>query len=132
MRIASRNLRLRNLIYGTANNKPNIISFRKKGGIVMQYISTLLPFILMIGLFYLFIFVPENKRKKKYSNMLNNLKVNDEVMSRGGIIGKLINIQDKYVILETGPDRVRIKLDKNGIAQVLNSTSEENKDTIEK
>jgi preprotein translocase subunit YajC len=101
----------------------------RKGGIKMEYISTLIPFILMIGLFYLFIFVPENKRKKKYSSMLSSLKVNDEIMTRGGIIGKLINIQDKFIILETGPDRVRIKLDKNGISSVLNSTVEENKES---
>jgi preprotein translocase subunit YajC len=97
----------------------------------MEYISTLLPFILMIGLFYLFIFLPESKRKKKYSSLINNLKVNDEVMTRGGIIGKLTNIQDKYVILETGPDRMRIKLDKNGISHVLNTTVEENKEIKE-
>lgn len=97
----------------------------------MEYISTLLPFILMIGLFYLFIFVPESKRKKKYSSLINNLKVNDEIMTRGGIIGKLTNIQDKHVILETGPDRMRIKLDKNGISHVLNTTVEENKESKE-
>jgi preprotein translocase subunit YajC len=97
----------------------------------MEYISTLLPFILMIGLFYLFIFLPESKRKKKYSSLINNLKVNDEVMTRGGIIGKLTNIQDKHVILETGPDRMRIKLDKNGISHVLNTTVEENKEIKE-
>lgn len=94
----------------------------------MNYITTFLPFLFMIGLFYLFIFLPESKRKKKYSNLLNSLKVNDEIMTRGGIIGKLINIQDKYVILETGPDRARIKLDKNGISHVLNTPSEENKE----
>jgi preprotein translocase subunit YajC len=97
----------------------------------MEYISTLLPFILMIGLFYLFIFLPESKRKKKYSSLISNLKVNDEIMTRGGIIGKLTNIQDKYVILETGPDRMRIKLDKNGISHVLNTTVEENKEIKE-
>jgi preprotein translocase subunit YajC len=97
----------------------------------MEYISTLLPFILMIGLFYLFIFLPESKRKKKYSSLINNLKVNDEVMTRGGIIGKLTNIQDKHVILETGPDRMRIKLDKNGISHVLNTIVEENKEIKE-
>lgn len=92
----------------------------------LSSISSLLPFILMIALFYLFIFVPENKRKKKYSSMISNLKVNDEVMTRGGIIGKIINIQDNYIILETGPDRVRIKLDKNGISNVLNTNNEDN------
>ncbi|MCM8710437.1 preprotein translocase subunit YajC [Clostridium sp. SYSU_GA19001] len=91
----------------------------------MQNILAYTPFILMIALFYLFIFVPESRRKKRYNAMINGLKVNDEVMTRGGIIGKLVNIQDKFVILETGPDRMRIKLDKNGISHVLNADSEE-------
>jgi preprotein translocase subunit YajC len=90
--------------------------------------SPIIYFALMIGLFYLFIFVPENKRKKKYGSMLTNLKVNDNIMTRGGIIGKIVNIQDKFIILETGPDKMRIKLDKNGISHVLADTVEENKE----
>ena len=84
---------------------------------------SLLPLILMLGVFYLVIFIPENKRKKKYAALLNNLKVNDEVMTKGGIIGKIINVQDDHFILESGPDRARIKLSKNGISTVLNSSS---------
>ena len=91
----------------------------------MNQLVQMLPFIVMLGLFYLIIFVPESKRKKKFAAMLNDLKVNDEVMTRGGIIGKIINIQDNYIILQTGPERCRIKLDKNGVSSVLNSSSEE-------
>ncbi len=91
----------------------------------MQQIVTLLPLILMLVVFYLVIFIPENKRKKKYAALLNNLKVNDEVMTKGGIMGKIINIQDEYIILESGPDRTRIKLSKSGIGTVINSNSAE-------
>lgn len=94
--------------------------------------SPIIYFVIMIGLFYLFIFVPENKRKKKYSTMINSLNVNDNLMTRGGIIGKIVNIQDKYIILETGPDKMRIKLDKNGISHVIADNTEENKDTEQK
>ena len=61
----------------------------------MNQIVSLLPIILMLGVFYLVVFIPENKRKKKYAALLNNLKVNDEVMTKGGIMGKIINIQDE-------------------------------------
>lgn len=94
--------------------------------------SPIIYFIIMIALFYIFIFVPENRRKKKYGSMLNNLKVNDEITSRGGIIGKIVNIQDKFIILETGPDRVRIKLDKNGISNVVNTKEQVIEETKEK
>ena len=89
----------------------------------MQQIVSLLPIILMLVVFYLVVFIPENKRKKKYAALLNNLKVNDEVMTKGGIMGKLVNIQDSYVILESGPDRTKIKLGKSGIGSVINSNS---------
>ena len=91
----------------------------------MGQLGSLLPLILMLAVFYLVIFIPENKRKKKYAALLNNLKVNDEVMTKGGIMGKIINIQDEYIILESGPDRARIKLAKSGISTILNSNSAE-------
>lgn len=90
-------------------------------------ISAIFPFILMLVLFYIIIFVPENRRKKKYAAMLNSLKVNDELLTKGGIIGKVVNIQDDFIIVQTGPDKMRIKLNKNGIANVLNTASDESK-----
>lgn len=91
-----------------------------------QNIMTVLTFAGMIVLFYLIVFIPENKRKKKYKAMLNDLKVNDEVATRGGIIGKIVNIQDDVIILQSGPDKSRMKVSKNGIASVMSSTSQEN------
>lgn len=93
----------------------------------MQTIIALAPYILMLVVFYLIIFIPENKRKKKYKSMLDTLKVNDEILTKGGIMGKIVNIKDDFVILETGPDRARIKLTKNGISNVLSVSSEEKK-----
>ena len=91
----------------------------------MGQIGTLLPLILMLAVFYLVIFIPENKRKKKYAALLNNLKVNDEILTKGGIIGKIINIQEEYIILESGPDRTRFKLSKTGIGTVVNPNTTE-------
>ena len=89
----------------------------------MGQLGSLLPLILMLGVFYLVVFIPENKRKKKYAALLNNLKVNDEIMTKGGIMGKIINVQEDHIILESGPDRARIKLSKNGVSTILNSSS---------
>lgn len=97
------------------------------GGIHMQTIIALAPYIIMLVVFYLIIFIPENKRKKKYASMLQSVKVNDEILTKGGIIGKIVNVKDDFVILETGPDRARIKLTKNGISSVLTPNSDEKK-----
>ncbi|NEU03885.1 preprotein translocase subunit YajC [Clostridium senegalense] len=87
----------------------------------------IVPIVLMLGLFYLMIFLPEKKRKKKYQDMLGDLSLNDEIMTKGGIMGRVVNIQEEFVILESGPDRARIKLAKNGISYVIKSKEE--KDT---
>lgn len=91
----------------------------------MQQFLSYLPFIVMLVVFYLIVFIPENKRKKKYASMISSLKINDEVMTRGGIIGKIVNLQDDYIIVQTGPDKARIKVTKNGVSSVLTGTTEE-------
>lgn len=85
----------------------------------MKQLLQLSPLIVMMIFFYLIIFIPESKRKKKYKAMLNNLKVNDEIMTKGGIIGKIINIQERAIVVQTGPDKVKIKLDKTGVLNLL-------------
>jgi preprotein translocase subunit YajC len=96
---------------------------KERGRNMEQYLGYL-PIIGMLVVFYLVIFIPESRRKKKYTTMLNELKVNDEVVTKGGIVGKIVNLQDDYIIIQTGPDRARIKVTKNGISHVINNTTE--------
>ncbi|WP_461204554.1 preprotein translocase subunit YajC [Clostridium sp. DL1XJH146] len=89
----------------------------------MAELSSLLPFIAMIAVFYLVLFLPERKRKKKYQTMVDSLKVGDEILTRGGIVGRISNLQEDFVIVESGPDKARFKLQKNGVASVVESKS---------
>jgi len=88
----------------------------------LSSLKTLAPLLFIVAIFYLLIFLPESRRKKKYNAMLESLKINDEIMTKGGIIGKVVNIQDRNITLQTGPDRVRIKLDKTGVLNILSET----------
>lgn len=89
----------------------------------MDNISALLfnvvPFILVFVIFYFLLILPEKKRKKKYQSMLEELKVNDEVVTRGGIIGKITHIDEKGITLETSPAKTKIKFDKSGISHKI-------------
>jgi len=85
-----------------------------------KFLIQLSPILLMVIFFYLIIFLPENKRKKKYKSLIDSLKVNDEIMTKGGIVGKIVNIQDRFIIVQTGPDKAKIKLDKTGVLTLLN------------
>ena len=86
----------------------------------MNNISALLmqvgPLLLVFVIFYFLLILPEKKRKKKYQAMLEELKVNDEVVTRGGIIGKITHIDEKSITLETSTAKTRIKFDKSGIS----------------
>ena len=85
-----------------------------------QLLATLLPLIAMFAIMYFLLILPEKKRTKKYNEMLSALKVNDEVLTRGGIIGKIITIDEDQMVIQSGPDRVRFRVTKNSIAQKLN------------
>lgn len=75
-----------------------------------------LPLVVVFVIFYFLLILPEKKRKKKYQSMLEELKVNDEVVTRGGIIGKITHIDDRSVTLETSSAKTKIKFDKSGIS----------------
>ena len=85
-----------------------------------QWLATLLHLVAMFAIMYFLLILPEKKRTKKYNTMLSELKVNDEVLTRGGIIGKIITIDEDQMVIQSGPDRVRFRVTKNSIAQKLN------------
>lgn len=92
-------------------------------------LSSIVPFIIMLAVFYLIIFVPEGKRKKKFKAMLESLKLNDEIITRGGILGKVVNIQEDVITMQTGPDRIKIKIEKNAVIKVINEKVEKTIET---
>lgn len=84
-----------------------------------QLLVTLLPLVAMFAIMYFLLIVPEKKRTKKYNTMLSELKVNDRSFTRGGIVGKIITIEEDQMVIQSGPDRVRFRITKNAIAQKL-------------
>ena len=85
-----------------------------------QLLATILPLVAMFAIMYFLLILPEKKRTKKYNTMLSELKVNDQVLTRGGIVGKIITIEDDQMVIQSGPDRVRFRITKIAIAQKLN------------
>lgn len=86
----------------------------------MPILYQIIPLILIFGLFFFMIIMPEKKRKKQYGQMMESLGVNDEIMTRGGIVGKIVQMTDEHVVIETSSDRTKIKLVKNSIASKIN------------
>ncbi len=75
----------------------------------------LIPLILMFIVMYLLILRPQQKRMRQHQQMLASLKQGDEVVTSGGIYGRVTGIADKAVTLEIA-NNVRIKVAKGHIA----------------
>ena len=80
-------------------------------------LTMLIPLAAMIVIFYFLIIRPEKKRSKKMKEMLNNLEVADEVVTTGGIIGRVVSVKEDTVLIETGSDRTKIRVLKGAIAE---------------
>ncbi|HEX4322939.1 MAG TPA: preprotein translocase subunit YajC [Acidobacteriaceae bacterium] len=86
--------------------------------------SLLLP-VLMIGVVYLMMIRPQQKKQKAWSQMLSNLKTGDRITTTGGIRGTIISLKDDALIIRVAPDGLKIEVVKSAIASV--TTQEEGK-----
>ena len=81
---------------------------------------------------YFLMIVPEKKRKKQYDAMLEALQLNDEVMTRGGVLGKIVALDDDSLVLESGPNKTRIRFSKNAVAnKVYKDNEKEDKKKVD-
>ncbi|MCX5889897.1 MAG: preprotein translocase subunit YajC [Deltaproteobacteria bacterium] len=78
-------------------------------------VSFVLPMVFMVVIFYFLLIRPQQKKSKEHKALLDNLKKGDRIITSGGIIGTIINIDDQIVNLEVA-DRVRIDLGRAYIA----------------
>jgi len=69
-------------------------------------------------IFYLMIWRPQAKRAKEQKNLLSSLQKGDEVVTTGGIAGKITKVSDAFVVLEVS-DTVEMKFQKGAIAATL-------------
>jgi preprotein translocase subunit YajC len=98
-----------NWAYAAAQTAPG----GSEGGGTM--ISFVLPMVFMVVIFYFLLIRPQQKKSKEHKALLDNLKVDDVIITSGGIIGKIVNIDDQIVSLEIA-DKVRIQVARPYIA----------------
>ncbi|MCK9594206.1 MAG: preprotein translocase subunit YajC [Candidatus Omnitrophica bacterium] len=85
-------------------------------------ISGILPFVLVIGIFYFMVIRPQKAEQKKHQQMLEALGKNDEVVTSGGVHGTVVAVKDKVVTLRVD-ENVKIDVEKNCVARVVKKQS---------
>ena len=89
------------------------------GGQGGSQILSFLPIVLIFVIFYFLLIRPQQKRAKDHRNLLSSIKEGDEVLTSGGIYGKITGIRDDKITLEIS-DKVRVKVNRGHIATVIN------------
>jgi len=81
-----------------------------------------LPIILIFVIFYFLLIRPQQKKQKDHRAMVEALRRGDQVVTSGGIVGKVSKVQDDGMVEVEIADGVRVKVIKATIGQVLNKT----------
>ena len=74
----------------------------------MEMLMQFLPLILMFLIFWFLLIRPQQKRAKAHKQMLSELKRGDNVITSSGVIGRILEIDNDQVLLESGESKIRI------------------------
>ena len=101
-----------------------------------QMIQLVVTTVLIVVAFYFFLIRPQSKKQKEEENMRSSLEIGDEITTIGGIVGRVVNINDDTdtMVIETGADRTKIKFKKWALSSINTekNTSSAKKDKDEK
>lgn len=88
------------------------------GGGAPSALVSFAPLLLVFLVFYMLLIRPQQKKVKEHQAMLGQLKKNDEVVTSGGIYGKVVALTDTVVTLEVAPN-VRIRINRPQVSEIL-------------
>jgi preprotein translocase subunit YajC len=101
------------------------------GAAAQNPLVSFFPLILIFVVFYFLLIRPQQQKQKEHDNLLANLKKNDEVITNGGLYGKVYDIKDQIIVLEIAPN-LRVRQARAQIASVLTAPGAADKGKDEK
>ena len=81
----------------------------------------LAPLIFIFAIFYFLLIMPQQRKQKKWQQMLGELKNGDKVVTSGGMRGTIISIKEDAVQLRVPPDNLRIEVSRASVVSVTNA-----------
>lgn len=79
---------------------------------------SLIPLILLFLVFYFLLIRPQTKRAKEHKKMIDALAKGDEIVTNGGLLGKITELGDNFVAIEIAPN-IEVKLQRHAVAMVM-------------
>ena len=87
----------------------------------MEVLQALILPIALLATFYFLAIRPQKKKEKQVKEMRDSLKIGDEIITIGGLYGKVVKVKDDYVTLEVGPSKVKMDFAKWAVGSVVKS-----------
>jgi preprotein translocase subunit YajC len=82
--------------------KPLLLFFQAQdGGGLFGSFGIFVPLVLMVLIFYFLVILPQKRQRQQLQDLISNLKINDEVVTNGGVIGKIKEIKDTSFIIQS-------------------------------
>jgi preprotein translocase subunit YajC len=81
------------------------------------------PFALILVVFYFLLIRPQQKKARETQEMIDNLKVGDEIVSTGGLYGRILKLADKVIFVEVAP-KVQVRLERASVGRVVRGRAE--------
>ncbi len=88
----------------------------------MEAFGQLVPLILIFGIMYFLLIRPQQKKAKQHQTMVKALRRGDQVVTQGGLIGKVVKVKDDNELEVELSEGVKVRVVQSTVAQVLNKT----------
>lgn len=92
-----------------------------QGGSILAW----LPMILVLGAMFFFMNRSNKKQQREAQQLRDSLQVGDEIVTIGGIVGRIVKLEQDTILLESGPDRSKFRMNRDAIS--YNNTASERK-----
>lgn len=97
----------------------------------MEGLASLLPLIIILVMMYFLMIRPQNKKDKQIKEMRNSLQVGDEIITIGGICGKIVKTKDETIVIQVGADKVKFEMMRWAVSSVTKSSGKPAREVAE-
>ncbi len=85
-------------------------------GLAVQFI----PLVLLIVVMYFLLIRPQKKKEKQVADMRNSIKVGDDIVTIGGIYGKVVKVKDERLTIQVGADKTKFEITRWAVSKIEN------------
>ena len=97
-----------------------LFSFLLQAPAATNPIMGFLPLLVIVGIFYLLVFMPMQRQKKQQQQMLKDLQNGSVVLTTGGLVGTIVSINnDDTLILRVKPDNIKLQVARSAVSGLV-------------